>query len=535
MGYEAALSASYGTGLYHAVLTLFSAFTIINTSFEYHAVVFMQFEPDFRCSDDSLAKHASTKWITEGAFSDLVGAKPISNQTNLQLSPKQCWALVEADSKKFAYTCRKWNYSKDVMTKTVVSDLDLVCAGETYSQWLSASLLMGAALGHILSIFTGGMSRRRIFFFYIFWEVIFTIIGIFGNSVTYFFLIRLLRMLAIPLMYVSQCIIHEALPTEKRALFGNAFWGLTPLGPLSAAAIAYGTRNWFSLRLYGLALFLPYIPLLFLMPESPRELVLYQKWSQFEQLMRYISHWNRGTSSQVDRTESPDTQTSEREDKWQDIFRLPNTRAKALTLIVNSSASYMAYYGLSMNPTAASPNIFLNMVYLALAEIPAGVIGWMLTSTVGRRPTFIAIYIILAPCLILSSAVQSSMPIVSTTLVIIGRLAVAIASNVSSLCITECYPTSVRNYGLSITMAASCALTGLVPFINALAASGSVCLPGAIYACFCLVAGMLVMVFLPETKYCPLAQTLAESEQLSRGKERQWIEYMQRDQVEGSK
>ncbi len=536
MTYERALRAAYGTGLFHVVLMLLATFTNILPSFEYHSVVFMQYEPEFTCNDESLSKHAKVTWTTEEDMRRISMGGGSEGVPSLAVTEKQCWAIVETAGDKFAFTCSSWTYNASVMHRTLVTDFNLVCSRQSFSYWLSTSLLMGAATGHLINLFTGGLSRRRLFVFYAIWEVTLTVVGIFGGTVAVVFILRFLRMLAIPITYLAVCILQETLPTEKRAVFGNAFWAFSSLAPLVAATLASATRNWFSLRLYGLLLFIPYIPLIFLMPESPRWLVLNRKYVEFADLLRCIARWNgvdqinaqelRDALEDVPSGDRRRSSPRPRDDTCLDIFRLPNMRLKAITLIANASASMMAYYGLSMNPKAASANIFLNMYYLAVAEIPAAVIGWALTTTMGRRPTFIVIYTIIAPSLILSSYLQSTMPILSTTLVMIGRLGVGITSNVSALCITECYPTSVRNLGLCLSLAISCGLTGLVPFINALGEQVFVCLPGIIYAVWCLIAGVLALAFLPETKHCPLAQTLSEAEALVPWKEDKWIAEM---------
>ncbi len=61
--------------------------------------------------------------------------------------------------------------------------------------------------------------------------------------------------------------------------------------------------------------------------------------------------------------------------------------------------------------------------------------------------------------------------------------------------------------------------------INQLAATAAF-LPGLIYASMCVIGALLVYLYLPETKFCPMAQTIEESEGLVRGKEKAWAANM---------
>ncbi|BHF65932.1 hypothetical protein SprV_0200894600 [Sparganum proliferum] len=85
--------------------------------------------------------------------------------------------------------------------------------------------------------------------------------------------------------------------------------------------------------------------------------------------------------------------------------------------------------------------------------------------------------------------------------------------------------------GIYIITSAGAVVAVLAPYLNRLADT-FYCLPSLLYGTACTVGSLLVFFYLPETRKCPLAQTLDEAEGLVRGHEEEWIEQMNRTTTE---
>nr|VZI45287.1 unnamed protein product [Spirometra erinaceieuropaei] len=132
---------------------------------------------------------------------------------------------------------------------------------------------------------------------------------------------------------------------------------------------------------------------------------------------------------------------------------------------------------------------------------------------------------------ITTTVIKPLQPIASSFIAIAGRMAVTTAYCISDLYVAEMFPTTVRNMGIYIIMSAGAVVAALAPYLNRLADTFYY-LPSLLYGIVCTLGSLLVFFYLPETRKCPLAQTLDEAEELVRGHEEEWIERMSRTTTE---
>ncbi|VDN11314.1 unnamed protein product [Dibothriocephalus latus] len=418
------------------------------------------------------------------------------------------------------------------------------------------------AVGHAIALFTDRISRRKLLLFYVVAEIIITSTIQFGTYFEVIFILRLLRMLTIPLSYVATCIIQELLPTRKRGLFGTLYWMPYVLGYVGSAGLAYLTRDWYWFRIYALPLMISYLPVFFIMPESLRWLSANGEYKHFRSVLRRIARWNRvkltkyfieeavtsiigsethnrfpcdqtNVANSGDKTESNSAHESETNsfsvtDEIKDIFRLPNMRKKALILCIYMSTTYLSFYGLATSQNFASTNIFLNVLCMGLGELPAPFIGWAVAHFFCRRLSVAILSGVTATCVVIGPAVRPLSDVACIVIVFLGKVAASSTVGLTILIVTEIMPTTIRNMGLFLTLSFGCTVSCLAPFINSLDAT-HYCIPGVIYAIVILLGALLTLIFIPETKRCPLAQRLYQSEKLVRGKEEEWITFMQKE------
>ena len=556
MDYEEAIEKVYGKGMFSKLLTLCMAFQTIILAFEFESIVFLVYAPEFICTDEQLGSNSVVTWITESDYVRLVEHKnyPFSSHQNYTID--QCYAAIGNETSDLhPFACSKFSYDQTTMHNTIVTNYDLVCKKKIYASWLSSATLMAVAVGHFLAVFTDRFSRRKVLLFYMGMDIFWSVITPFAPNIEVVFVYRIGRMLSAPLCYYAACLLYEILPAKKRSAYGNWYWAPFTIGYIGSAGLAYLTKDWKLFRLYGLLGFVGYIPLFVLLPESPRWLCLNGKFDEYRKTLIRLAKWN-GVSLSEDffdnavagvrlkqmalprETDSiasclAETCTlsediygpEERRDNILNMFRSPNMRCVLLAFCVQMASVSVCYYGLSTNAGFASDNVFLNVFYMGLSEAPASAVGWLLCHYLNRRESFLLSAIFVIPSIPIGSIIRPYSSIANTLIISIGKLMVTVQYHICLLHIAEFFPTTVRNMGLFLVMAFGCTVSGLSPFINDLYAVYSY-LPGIIYAALNVFASIVVFIFLPNTKNCPLAQTISQAELLRRGKEKEWIEFM---------
>ncbi|VDM24788.1 unnamed protein product [Hydatigera taeniaeformis] len=533
MDYENAIERVYGNGLFYAIFTLFSASFSFILAYEFQSIVFINYSPKFNCSDARIANVSSVTWISSRDYSNLVSNRdvdpPLSNATDID----QCYAVIrDATNKVSALTCSNFTYDASMMRFTVITDYDLVCDRRIWANWLVATTMIAVAVGHFLAIFTDQFSRRRVLIFYMAMEIFWSLVTPFAPTLVGVFICRGMRMLSIPLSYYAAGLLYEILPARKRTAYGNCYWIPFCVGYVSTAGLAYATREWKVFRLYGLLGLVGYIPLFFLLPESPRWLVLNGRYEEYRKTLATLAKWNRVKLSDevldeavaaVRSVNLTNSQKSvQKSETLVDIFRSTNVRCILLVFCAQLSAVSTGYYGLSTNADFASDNVFLNVLYMGISEAPSSFLGWLLCHLFNRRCSFIVAAVFVIPSLLLAPILRPFSSLANTLIISLGKLMVTVEYNICLLHMTEFFPTTVRNMGLFFVMAFGCAISGLSTFINDLQFI-YLYLPGIVYATLNIIATLLTFFFLPNTKDSPLAQTIDQAESLRRGAEKQWI------------
>lgn len=533
MDYETILETIYGDGFFQIILTFCCSLASFVMAFELQSLVFLHITPAFNCSSAALANFSQVSWINKGQFTQLQssGLLPI----NISTASQQCWAAVQKheSSTLEAFACDQWEYATKPMHRTLVTDYDLICDRKYLETWLGTCIILAMASGHAAAMFTDRFSRRKLLMFYSAWECVTIILVPFAPTLPTIFIIRILRMFSCSLIYLAPCIIAELLPTRKRAIYGNLYWLPFGLGYLAYSGLAYLTRDWFTFRLYGMIPIIIYIPICLIVPESPRWLSIYGKQKEFIEVINRVARWNKvklpkhfnEAITESFKKLDENTPSDLNRDTIIDVLRLPNMRIKALVFCLSHATIALCYFGLTTSPTYASDNIFLNVLFQGLCEIPSAALGWVLSVKLGRRISLAGLQIITPIALIVSQVLRPVEAISSSVVAIAGRLAVTTSYCISDLYVAEIYPTTVRNLGIYLTVMMGGIASAGAPAINSLASTFTL-LPTISYAISCFVGAVLVLIYIPETKQCPLAQNLQQSELLRRGNEKEWTQNM---------
>ncbi|TGZ53019.1 Uncharacterized protein DBV15_00561 [Temnothorax longispinosus] len=190
----------------------------------------------------------------------------------------------------------------------------------------------------------------------------------------------------------------ETVGVKNRVFGSTIICCMFAMGEIFLGLIASWLRSWRTLLrvIYGPGLLAILLPLF--IPESVRWLLSKGKHDEVEKIYRKIARMNglqvtdeainsfKELSVPKDETKSELVISDERKP----IVQVLHSSVILIRLLVCSFCwltNTFVYYGLSLNSVAFAGDKYINFVLVAVVEIPAYCLAWVLTDRIGRKPT----------------------------------------------------------------------------------------------------------------------------------------------------
>lgn len=179
------------------------------------------------------------------------------------------------------------------------------------------------------------------------------------------------------------------------------------------------------------------------------------------------------------------------------------------------------YYGIQLNVENLNFNLYFTVAINAMMEIPAAFIGGVLLSFTNRRLLFSTSAFLAGIscffCIFFSSkngneAKGGSLP--QLMIEALGFLAASTAFDVLYIYCVELFPTNVRNFAVSMMRQALMLGASISPLLIVYGRL-SPSLSFLVFGVLAIVSGLLSL-WLPETRNCPLYETLEQQEEEER-------------------
>eukprot|EP00111_Clytia_hemisphaerica_P000334 TCONS_00000879-protein len=243
-------------------------------------------------------------------------------------------------------------------------------------------------------------------------------------------------------------LLSEYVSTKYRPIATNILWmgwiGTLCLMPLQA----YFIKQWKMLFVVAVVPYVIGFLSYFFIPESVRWLRTKERYSDAKSILRRMARWNHKELDETAGIERPIISTKRTTPL--DLFRrnlVVSTLAQGCLWFVNG----LVYYGLSLSADDLGGSMYLNFVYVSLAEIPSAICAADFSNRFGRKRTTVValilagVFCISVPYIPLTEAGKPSRLAVG----LLGKFFLTLSFDIITIWSVELFPTDLRSKGLS--------------------------------------------------------------------------------------
>ncbi|KAG8578981.1 hypothetical protein GDO81_010680 [Engystomops pustulosus] len=407
-----------------------------------------------------------------------------------------------------------WHYDQDVYQSTVVTEWDIVCDNDWKGPLTSSLFFAGVLTGSFVSgQLSDSFGRKKILFATMAIQTGFSIVQVFSTSWEMFAILFLIVGMGQISNYVAAFILgSEILGKSARILFSTlGVCIFFAIGYMILPLFAFFLRDWRTLLLALTVPGLLCVPLWWIIPESPQWLVTQGRIEEAEAIIRKAAKQNKVPAPAVIfKTAEETKQRHIRRYTILDLIRTHNIRIITILTIMFWLIVSIGYFGISLNTPNLNGDPFLNCFLLAAIEVPSYIIAWQLLRHVPRRYSMCGTMLLGGIVLLLIQLVPQSLHILSTVMVMVGKLGVTAAFSMAYVYTAELYPTVIRNMGVGIGSMSSRIGSVISPYFVYLGAYNRL-LPYILMGSLTVIMGLLVL-FFPETFGRPLPENVDQTQ-----------------------
>ena len=372
---------------------LLSCVIQLSTAFPGLSITFLSANTDFWCTPpDEYADMDVEKWRN---FSS-----PLIEQGGT-MKRDQCNVWNTSDysqpSDNATRACDDWTYNRTTYTNTVIQEFDLVCGQEAIKNTAQSVFFGGVLFGVLAAGYTSDRFGRRKSLIPIAIAMAATgAITAAMPSIETFLVLRFLQGLTATAFYTVHFVLcMEIIGGKWQTIIGISFVYPWVISWFLLALAAYFVSNW---RYLLLVLYLPAIGLhllCFLLPESPKWLLVNGRVDEAEKIVRKAVKKN-GKKTLADDWHLHSVVKEDTSSKGNilDLFKTSNMAKKTLILYINWFANSFVYYGLTLNSSNLGGTIMINFLIGGLTEIPAYTFSLFILLKRGRKLPYAAMMIL---------------------------------------------------------------------------------------------------------------------------------------------
>ncbi|XP_053703356.1 solute carrier family 22 member 4-like [Synchiropus splendidus] len=411
-----------------------------------------------------------------------------------------------------------WKYSKDIYQSTIVMDWDLVC-DDAYKVPLTTSIhYVGVLLGGLLS---GQMSdrygRKYALFLMMALQTVATAAQIFSpNWVAFTILFSIGGAGSVSNYVIAFVLGTEILNAKARVFFCSlGVFMSSGIGYMLLAPVAMALREWHLLMIPMAACGLIYIPIWWLVPESPRWLFSQGRVKEAESILIYAAKRNRIVPPETIFSQDEIDAALNANEKKHNLFVVLRDCNVFIILLLCSFLWVIitiGYFALILNTSNLHGDPYLNAFLSAVAEVPAYLIALALLRFFSRHFCQSSTLFVGGVMILCVHLIPIDLPWVGVLLEMLGKFGITAAFCIVYTVSSELFPTVIRNSAMGCCAMAARLGTIISPFIIYIGQFYKA-LPYILMGALALLGAFLCLL-LPETHKKPLPETLAHMQKL---------------------
>uniref|UniRef100_A0A665VPI2 Solute carrier family 22 member 23 n=1 Tax=Echeneis naucrates TaxID=173247 RepID=A0A665VPI2_ECHNA len=437
--------------------------------------------------------------------------------------------------------CSQWTFELHTgLVQNVVTKWSLVCDSAWKVHIAKFSLLVGSIFGYLVfGILADWFGRHPVLIISVLFMLVFGLTVAFSVNVPMFSTLRFFEGFCLAGITLSLYVlrIELCLPGWRFSMTMVANFVVLG-GQLLMPGVAYLCRDWQVLQAVIICPLLLMLSYIWIFPESLRWLLATQQYCRSKWIMGHIAQKNRvNMELDTDNILTELQQALQKKPKKTCIVKMVGTRnlwKNIVVLCVNSLTGYGIHHCFArsmMDPEAQETTMFHNFYadYYTMAGIAVASCMALCPAVglMGRRGGLLMFMIITALASLLQLGLLNLLGKYSYHLnigtlnknfsiafSIIGMFSSHAVSNLSIFFCAEITPTVIRGGGLGLVLA-SAGFGMLTAPIMELHNQKGYFLHHIIFAC-CTLICIICILLLPETRYQPLPETLADGETYTR-------------------
>nr|XP_006825552.1 PREDICTED: solute carrier family 22 member 6-B-like [Saccoglossus kowalevskii] len=303
----------------------------------------------------------------------------------------------------------------------------------------------------------------------------------------------------------------EATPSSRRPFIALGCSLSLGIAQNSIGLTAYMVNgNWRVLQFISGALCLLYIPHFWFLEESVRWLLQGYEISKVKDILNKADAINGKILTEEMNDASCISLVVEVErQSVLTLFKTPVIRQRIIIISLCWFAVGLAYYGISLNSNFFAKNPYIIFMFTAAVELPAALLNWWLLQHYPRRLTQ-SISLALSGAVLLIGGI-SGIDWLRICSVVLSKFFAKLSIGTVYIYTAELFPTPVRSAAVGIGQVFSLIGAIIVPFIMLLDYAWYLA-PIAIMGVPCIISGLLIRLYLPDTKNKPSPDTVEEIE-----------------------
>ncbi|KAM8815667.1 solute carrier family 22 member 6 isoform 2-T2 [Rhynchonycteris naso] len=427
---------------------------------------------------------------------------------------------TEANSTAATEPCTDgWIYDNSSFPSTIVTEWDLVCSYRALRQLAQSLYMAGVLLGAmVFGYLADRLGRRKVLILTCLQIAVAGTCAAVAPNFYIFCAFRFLSGMSVAGITLNSVTLNmEWMPIHTRAYMSTVTGYVYSLGQIVLAGLAYAVPHWRHLQLLVSVPFFAFFIYCCFIIESARWYFSSGRLDLTLKVLKRVA-WINGKRDEGAKLSLEVLQASLQKEQTtgkgrasaMELLRCPALRRLFLCLSVLWFATSFAYYGVALDLQGFGVSIYLIQIIFGAVDLPAKLVGFLITNFVGRRPAQMASLLLAGICILINGVVPKAQTTVRTSLAVLGKGCLAASFNSILLYTGELYPTVIRQTGLG--MGSTMARVGSI--ISPLVSMTAEIHPSMPFFIFGIVAmaASVVTLLLPETLGRPLPDTVQDME-----------------------